>query len=95
MQQVLLQIPLPWGTIPIFGFGVFLLIAFLVSFKLAAWRAQAVGIHPDQLWDIALLLFVTGIIGARLFFFLFIMQGVSWTQIAIEFFQICKGVLVF
>lgn len=101
MRQVLLWIPLrDWSAlhwlpswvperIPIYGYGMMLFLAFLVTSWFAARRARKEGIAPQHLQDLAIWLFVSGIAGARLTYM--IQYGVPiW-----RFFQIWQGGLVF
>jgi phosphatidylglycerol:prolipoprotein diacylglycerol transferase len=73
MQQVLFRIPirisgwLPDG-IPIYGFAVMLIVAFFLCTTLAARRAAREGINSELFYDLALWLFVGGILGARFAF---------------------------
>ncbi|HQR05940.1 MAG TPA: prolipoprotein diacylglyceryl transferase [Gemmatales bacterium] len=68
MRQVLFYIPLPFGDarMPIFGFGVMLIIAFVASAWLAGRRAKREGYFSTIPWDVGLYIFVGGVIGARL-----------------------------
>lgn len=68
MRQVLFYIPLPFGDqkIPIFGFGLMLIIAFVVSTWLAGRRAKREGYAHTIPWDVCLYIFVAGVLGARL-----------------------------
>lgn len=54
--------------IPIRGFGVMLMLATISAVGLAAYRASQVGIDPEAIYSLAFVMFVAGIIGARLFF---------------------------
>ncbi len=70
MRQVLFRIGIgenwfPDG-IPIYGYGMMLFVAFIVCTRLAGRRAQQVGIRKDLIQDLALWLFVGGIVGARI-----------------------------
>jgi phosphatidylglycerol:prolipoprotein diacylglycerol transferase len=69
MRQVLYTIPL-LGGIKIFGYGVMLFLAFLGSTQLAAWRAKREKLDPELLYDLALWVFIGGLIGARIFYVL-------------------------
>jgi phosphatidylglycerol:prolipoprotein diacylglycerol transferase len=68
MRQVLFYIPLPFGDarIPIFGFGVMMIVAFMVSAWLAGRRARREGYPFSVPWDVGLYLLAGGVIGARL-----------------------------
>ena len=70
MLQVVWRIPLytqwtPEG-VPIYGFGVMLFLTFLATTWLASKRAPREGIHPDTVQDLAIWLFLGGLLGARL-----------------------------
>jgi phosphatidylglycerol:prolipoprotein diacylglycerol transferase len=67
MRQVLFTIPI-FGGVKIFGYGLMLFFAFLLSTNLAAWRAKREKLDPELLYDLALWIFVGGLIGARLFY---------------------------
>lgn len=54
--------------LPIRGYGVMLMLATLVAVAVAAQRAREVGIHPDVIYSLAFVMFVAGLVGARLFF---------------------------
>ncbi len=72
MQQVLFEIPFPGfpDGIPIYGFGMMLFLAFVVCTWLAARRARQEGVPPERIQDLAVWIFFTGIIGARLTYIL-------------------------
>jgi phosphatidylglycerol---prolipoprotein diacylglyceryl transferase len=63
MRQILIRIP--WINIPIFGFGAMLFVAFLTCTWLAGRRARREGIAPELVQDLAVWLFVGGLLGAR------------------------------
>jgi phosphatidylglycerol:prolipoprotein diacylglycerol transferase len=66
MQQVLFRIPgLNW---PIFGFGLMLFVAFVLTTAVAMRRAKREGINPEAVQDLALWVFVGGLLGARITF---------------------------
>src|SRR5262245_46652050 len=66
MWQVLYRIP---GLgIPIFGYGVMLFIAFLAAMYLASWRAQREKLDPELFSDLAVWVFIGGLLGARIFY---------------------------
>lgn len=54
--------------LPIFGYGVMLLIGLTSAVMLADWRARYAGMPPETIWDLAIWLFIPGIMGARLFY---------------------------
>jgi phosphatidylglycerol:prolipoprotein diacylglycerol transferase len=98
MRQILFTIPfkpfewLPdwWPhVVPIYGFGMMLFITFLVTTWLAARRARQEGIAPQYLQDLAIWIFVGGIVGAR------VVYMVQYGQDPLDFFKIWQGGLVF
>jgi prolipoprotein diacylglyceryltransferase len=104
MQQVLFRIPIkvpgwmPEG-IPIYGFGTMLFLAFVLCTWFAGRRGEKEGIRRETLQDLAIWLFVGGIIGARLTFLL--VEGdpaQPWATRLLsaltEFFKIWDGGLV-
>jgi len=54
--------------LPIFGYGVMLLIGLTSAVLLADWRAKAEGLPAETIWDLAIWIFLPGIVGARLFY---------------------------
>jgi phosphatidylglycerol---prolipoprotein diacylglyceryl transferase len=66
MWQYLFRIPVV--NVPVPGYGVMLSLAFLASMYLAAWRARREGLDPEFVLDLALWLFLGGLIGARAFY---------------------------
>ena len=66
MRQVLFRIPIGAEGVPIFGFGMMLLLAFVSTIWLAKRRAVKVGIDRTVIEDLAIYIFGGGILGARL-----------------------------
>jgi phosphatidylglycerol---prolipoprotein diacylglyceryl transferase len=68
MRQVLFTIPLPFGDakLPIFGFGIMLILAFFTAAWLAGKRAKREGHSHNLPWDVGLYIFIAGVIGARI-----------------------------
>ena len=90
MRQVLFEIP---GLgIKIFGYGLMLFFAFLGSMNIAAWRARREKIDPEIIYDLALYVFVGGLIGARGFYV------IQYWDVRVhgfwEIFEIWKGGIV-
>ena len=54
--------------VPIRGFGVMLMLATVAGVGLAARRAWQAGIDPDAIYSLAFVMFVAGIVGARIFY---------------------------
>jgi phosphatidylglycerol:prolipoprotein diacylglycerol transferase len=87
MQQVLFRIP---GLgIPIYGFGVMLFCTFIACIWVASRRARLVGINPIHIQDLAVWIFVGGILGARVVFM------IQYHEDPWNFFKIWQGGLVF
>src|SRR5579871_5587495 len=96
MRQVLFHIPIyingfPDG-IPVFGYGMMLFVAFVVCTLVSGWRAEKVGIAREHLVDVAMWLFVFGILGART---VYIIQYHDQFRDFWQFFRIWDGGLVF
>jgi phosphatidylglycerol:prolipoprotein diacylglycerol transferase len=71
MQPVLFHIPLSWlnaawPDIPIYGYGMMLFAAFLAVNWLGKRLCRKENINPDIIPDLAICLFVTGILGGRI-----------------------------
>lgn len=64
MRQVLIWL----GPLPIYGFGAMLFVTFLACYLLSGRRAEKAGIPKQYVHDLAIWIFVGGIIGARLVF---------------------------
>lgn len=56
------------GGLPIRGFGTMMLLAAVAAVGLAGWRAQRMGIDTDFIYSLAFVMFIAGIIGARVFY---------------------------
>ena len=67
MRQVLFTIPI-FGGIKVFGYGAMLVLAFVGSTWMATWRARREKLDPEVILDMAFWIFLTGLIGARLFY---------------------------
>lgn len=68
MQQILITIP---PGLPIYGYGMMLFLAFVLCSWLGIRLGRRVGIAPEVFKDLALWLFIFGILGARVFYFIF------------------------
>ncbi len=90
MRQVLFEVP--YVGVKIFGYGLMLFFAFLGSMNLAARRARREGLDPELIYDLALWVFIGGLLGARGFY---VAQywGTRITSFA-EIFEIWKGGIV-
>jgi prolipoprotein diacylglyceryltransferase len=101
MLQVLFTIPNPVGPggLPVPGFGLMLLLCFvLTAFVWGPRRALRVGLPAEKATDMAMWLFLAGIAGARV---LYMVQyrhqfaGLSPLELAREFVSIWNGGIVF
>jgi phosphatidylglycerol---prolipoprotein diacylglyceryl transferase len=90
VRQILFEIP--YIGIKIFGYGLMLFFAFIGSMYIAARRAKLEKIDPEIVYDMALYVFMGGLIGARLFY---VVQywGVK-VHTFWEIFEIWKGGIV-
>jgi len=67
--HVLVRIP-PWSAkgLPVFWYGVMLLVGFVAGMWLARRLARREGVPPETIYDLALLGIVSGLVGARLWY---------------------------
>jgi phosphatidylglycerol:prolipoprotein diacylglycerol transferase len=73
MAPILFKIPLTlpyFGhvALPIYGFGLMLVLAFIFAPWLAWWRARREGIDGDVILDMGFWMFLAGLVGARAFY---------------------------
>jgi phosphatidylglycerol:prolipoprotein diacylglycerol transferase len=54
--------------LPIYGFGMMLFLAFIICTRLAGKRAESEGVPNEHIQDVAIWLFIGGLIGARITF---------------------------
>lgn len=66
MRQELFRIP--GLDLPIFGFGMMLVVALFGAIRLAAWRARRSKLDPEIIDDLAFWIVVCGLLGARVFY---------------------------
>ncbi len=59
---------LPIKALPVYGYGSMLFLGFLASSSLAAWRLRREKVDGEIAWDVAMWIFIFGIVGARLFY---------------------------
>lgn len=57
-------------SLPIYGFGTMLFLAYVVSASVASWRLRRLGVAGETAWDVAIWIFLMGLIGGRTFFIL-------------------------
>jgi phosphatidylglycerol:prolipoprotein diacylglycerol transferase len=58
----------PASGIPIYGFGAMLFVGFLAAGWISARLGRSAGFNPNDIWDVAMWVFIAGIVGSRLFF---------------------------
>lgn len=56
------------ASLPIFGYGVMILIGFLVGTAIARWRLQTLGYDGELAFSIGTWILISGVIGGRLFY---------------------------
>ncbi|HVU86396.1 MAG TPA: prolipoprotein diacylglyceryl transferase [Pirellulales bacterium] len=84
--------------LPVRGYGVMLLVAVTSGVGLSAYRARRMGVDPEVILSLAFWLFVSGIIGARIFYLieywdrLFVDK--SWQEAFVTAISIQEGGLV-
>lgn len=67
MLQEIFRIPNPFGDpIPIYGYGLMMVVGFLAGLQLARFLARRSRIDPDIFLNAAIIALVTGVLGARL-----------------------------
>jgi phosphatidylglycerol---prolipoprotein diacylglyceryl transferase len=101
MQQILFHVPFTAGFfppdgVPLYGFGAMLFLCFVITAMV--WgprRAVQVGLPKERLQDMAILLFVTGIAGARVVYMLQYADQFKGKNLFFEFFKIWEGGIVF
>jgi phosphatidylglycerol:prolipoprotein diacylglycerol transferase len=84
MHQILFTLPI-FGGIPVYGYGVMLVIGFFTGMELGKFLARRSGIDPELFANAALIALVTGVAGARLSHVLENWQ--DYTQPALGFWQ--------
>ncbi len=80
MHRILFRIPMPFGLKPleIAAYGTMVALGALAAIYIASVRARRAGVNPNVILDLALVVIISGLLGARLFFFLF--DG--WSELA-------------
>jgi prolipoprotein diacylglyceryltransferase len=96
MHQVLLHIPL-FGGISVPGFGAMLFVTFVVCTVWGMQRGKRIGIDGHRVQDLAMVLFLSGIIGARILYMIQYSDQFPNDPVGLllSFFQIWKGGIVF
>lgn len=68
MRQVLYEFSLFGHKIPLYGYGVMIVIALYTSTALAAWRARREKLDPETIYDLSFWVVIGGLLGARGFY---------------------------
>jgi phosphatidylglycerol:prolipoprotein diacylglycerol transferase len=97
MRQVLFHIPLhsifpSLPDVPVYGYGAMLFLAFVFCTWLATWLARREKVPPQAVQDLAIWVFISGIIGARI---TFMIQYRDHFDSLLQFFAVWDGGLVF
>ena len=59
---------IPYLNVPVFGFGLLVVLAFYAGIALAVWRSRRQRLDPGVVYDLAVWMLVGGLVGARLFY---------------------------
>jgi phosphatidylglycerol---prolipoprotein diacylglyceryl transferase len=62
------ELPRFVARIPVYGYGTMLFVGFLASTAAASYRIRKLGFDGEIAWDAAMWIFISGILGARLFY---------------------------
>jgi len=57
-------------SLPVYGFGTLLFLSYVASSAFGAWRLRRQGLPGEIAWDVAIWIFVAGLLGGRLFYVL-------------------------
>jgi phosphatidylglycerol:prolipoprotein diacylglycerol transferase len=68
MHPILFEIPTPWGTQPIYSYGVLLGLALLLGWQVIMWLGKQSGLSASALGDVYLSAAICGVIGARVLY---------------------------
>jgi phosphatidylglycerol:prolipoprotein diacylglycerol transferase len=76
----LVNIPIPFTSLhlPIHSYGFMMMLGFLAGIYLARERARREGVEPSFMMDLATVLLLSGIVGARLAYIMEAPAGFSW-----------------
>ncbi|MCA8989048.1 MAG: prolipoprotein diacylglyceryl transferase [Planctomycetaceae bacterium] len=58
----------PVRVFPVFGYGMMLLVAFVTGATWAGKRGEQVGFSRELIWDVAMCILASGVLGARIFY---------------------------
>jgi phosphatidylglycerol:prolipoprotein diacylglycerol transferase len=97
LKPRIVEIPFPWwGPIPIHGYGLMIVIGFLLGCWVSAREGRRRGL-PEFMYDLGLVMLLSGVLGGRAFYFVQFYDTAFAGSPAplLEFFKIWKGGLVF
>lgn len=83
-----------WGPITLHWYGLFVAIGFLAAYHLFLRRAERAGLSPHDAANLVVLLFVSGILGARAYYVI-LKWRTDFAQNPLEILMIQHGGLVF
>jgi phosphatidylglycerol:prolipoprotein diacylglycerol transferase len=98
MQQVLFRLKIPGifpDGIPLYGYGLMLFVAFLACITVAGRLAKREGIAKEIVQDLAIWLFLGGLIGARTAFLLLQGNVKSAWDFLTQFYRLWDGGVIF
>ncbi len=79
MKHVLFEIPIPYCNITVPGYGLMLMIAFILAILWAVRRAVRSGANPDVILNLGFVAIIAGVVGCRAMFVYH-----YWEQFAVE-----------
>ena len=65
MHPILFEIPFPWGSQPIYAYGVLLGLSLLVGWQITVQLCKSLGLPSAAVSDVYLTSAITGVVGAR------------------------------
>ena len=65
MHPILFEIPFPWGSQPIYAYGVLLGLSLLVGWQITVQLCKSLGLPSAAVSDVYLTSVITGVVGAR------------------------------
>jgi prolipoprotein diacylglyceryltransferase len=103
MQQILFHIPILKDTFPpdglaLPGFGAMLFVAFFATTWWGGVRGKRIGLGPERVQDMAIVLFLSGLVGARVLYMIQYSHQFPDKHVGalvVEFFKIWKGGIIF
>ena len=99
VAAVIVFLPRFVDSLPIYGYGAAMVAGFLVASWVGSRRAQSLGLDPNIIWDVGLLILFSGVIGARLFYIIsfpqnFFAPGRSFVETLFSLINLPDGGLV-